>query len=145
MSWDIYIDGFPDSIKRVADIPDDVKLRPLGKRSDLIAQIREVAPQADFSNPEWGILEGDGFSIEFMMGAEEVLRGGFTLFVRGGGNPAPLIASILNGLDLRGIDCQTSEFFDLEAAQASFGAWQRYRDQVLGQHPGPDEGGEDES
>jgi hypothetical protein len=67
MSWDIYIDGFPDTIQRVADIPNDVKLRPLGKRDNLIMQIQEVVPQADFANPEWGGFLGDTFSIEFMM------------------------------------------------------------------------------
>ena len=51
MSWDIYIVAFPATIKNVADIPDDINPGPMGKRSDLITRIREVAPQPDFSDP----------------------------------------------------------------------------------------------
>ncbi len=131
MSWDIYIMRFPASALRVAEIPEDFQPVPLGKRADVIAQIREVVPTADFSNPEWGVFEGDGFSIEFQMGEEEVCQS-VTLLVRGGGSPTPLIGALLDRLKVRGIDCQTSEFFDIEAARASFGSWQRYRDQILG-------------
>ena len=122
---------FPATAQRVADIPEDFQPAPLGARADLIMQIREVLPEADFSNPEWGVFEGDGFSIEFQMGDEDFCQS-IMLLVRGGGTPAPLIGALLDRLKVRGIDCQRSEFFDVEAARASFGSWQRYRDQILG-------------
>jgi hypothetical protein len=131
MSWDIYIQDFPTTAKRVADIPDDFQPRALGQRGELIEKIREVIPSVDFSNPDWGVFDGGGFSIEFSMGSDEVCRS-ITLLVRGGGSPAPLIGALLDRLQLRGIDCQSSEFFDVEAARSSFGSWQRYRDQVIG-------------
>lgn len=123
--------NFPETVERVADMPDDFEPIPLGNRADLIAQIREVAPNANFSNPEWGVFEGDGYSIELLMGSEEVCKS-IWLMARGGGNPTPFVGALLDRLKLRAIDCQTSEFFDLEAARASFGAWQRYRDQIIG-------------
>jgi hypothetical protein len=144
MSWDIYIQNFPTTAKRVADIPDNFQPRSLGQRGELIAQIREVVPRADFSNPDWGVFDGDGFSIEFAMGSDEVCRS-ITLLVRGGGSPAPLIGALLDRLQLRGIDCQTSEFFDVEAARASFGSWQRYRDQIIGNRRGGQDGKWDRS
>jgi hypothetical protein len=131
MSWDIYIMNFPATAQRVADIPDDFQPKPLGKRADLIAQIRGVIPSADFSKPDWGVFEGEGFSIEFQMGDKEICQS-VTLLVRGGGSPAPLIGALLDRLKVRGIDCQTSEFFHIEAARASFGSWQQYRDQIIG-------------
>lgn len=127
--------NFPATAQRVADIPEDFQPAPLGVRVDLITQIREVLPKADFSNPEWGVFEGDGFSIEFQMGDEDICQS-VMLLVRGGGSPAPLIGALLDRLQVRGIDCQTSEFFDVEAARASFGSWQRYRDQVIGRKDG---------
>ncbi len=130
MSWDIYIQDFPAPAKTVAEIPEDFQPRSVGRRADLISKIREVVPSADFSNPDWGVFEGDGFSIEFQMGDGELCRS-ITFLVRGGGNPAAVVAALLDRLQLRGIDCQTGEFFDLEAARASFGSWQRYRDQIL--------------
>jgi hypothetical protein len=131
MSWDIYIQDFPVSAKTVAEIPDDFQPRSAGMRADLIFKIREVVPSADFSNPDRGVFESDGFSIEFQMGDGDHCRS-ITFLVRGGGSPAPLVGALLDRLQLRGIDCQTGEFFDVEAARASFGSWQRYRDQIIG-------------
>ena len=132
MSWDIFIQDFPATAKTVADIPDDFQPRSLGPSADLIAQIRDVIPSAEFANPDWGVFAGDGFSIEFQMGDGEDCRS-MRLLVRGGGSPSPLIAALLDRLKLRGIDCQTSEFFDVEAAIASYGSWQRYRAQIIGE------------
>jgi hypothetical protein len=125
MSWDIYIQDFPSTVEKAEKIPDDFQPNSLGKRADLIAQILDVVPSANFSNPEWGVFDGDGYSIEFSMGSSDTCAS-ITLIVRGGGNPTPLIAALLDRTKLRGIDCQTSEFFDVEAARASFGSWQRY-------------------
>ena len=132
MSWDLFIMNFPATARKVADITEDFKPAPLGRRAELIAQIRELIPAADFSDPSWGDYDGDGFSIEFNMGPEEICQD-IMLIVRGGGNPTPLIGALLDRLQFRGIDCQTSEFFDVEAARASFGTWQRWRDQAIGQ------------
>ena len=138
MSWDVYIDNFPLDIERVADIPDDFRPAPLGNRIDLIAKIREVVPDTDFSDPACGVLEARNFCVDFRMGASEVCKS-ITLEIRGGGNPAAFVAALLDHMKLRAIDCQTSEFFDTEAAKASFADWQRYRDQVLGNKSGPND------
>jgi|SRR5215472_5068869 len=61
------------------------------------------------------------------------------LHVRGVGHPPPTIACLLKHLNVRAIDCQTGEFFDVEAAKASFGSWARYRDQIVGLQAGDDE------
>ena len=135
MSWDIYIMNFPATAQRVADIPEDFQPVPLGPRADVITQISEVVPSVDFSNPEWGLYDGDGFSIEFQMGNEEICQS-ITLMIRGGGSPSSLVGALLDRLKTRGIDCQTSEFFDVEAARASFRSWQRYRDQIIGDGDG---------
>jgi len=138
MSWDIYILNFPASAKTMADVPRDFQPQPLGPRGDLIAKIRDVFPDADFSNPDWGVFDGDGFSIEFGMGEKDICEH-ISLMIRGGGSPIPLIAALLDRLQLRGIDCQTGEFFDVEAARASFGSWQQYRDQFIRKKDGLDQ------
>jgi hypothetical protein len=137
MSWDIYIQDFPATAKRVADIPSDFQARPLGRRSQLIAQIRDLVPSVNFSNPEWGVFEAEAFSIEFSMGADDICNS-ITLLVRGGGRPAPFIAGLLDRLRLRGIDSQTGEFFNMEAAKASFATWQQYRNQISAERKEPD-------
>jgi hypothetical protein len=131
MSWDISIQDLPADVATVADIPNDFKPGVLGLRSDVIARIQGVCTDADFTDPSWGVLEGNGFSIEFNMGSEEICDG-FMLHVRGGSNIAMiLIAGLLQELKLRGIDCQTGDFFQESTAEQSFGEWQAFRDRVI--------------
>ena len=139
MSWDISIQDLPKDVQSVEDIPDDYQPNPLGARAEVIARIQEALPDVDFSDPSWGILDQPDFSIEFNMGAEEICES-FMLHVRGGGEAMTTVARLLQHLQLRGIDCQTGDFFSLEAARKSFGDWQAYRDRVIGQQSESDEG-----
>ena len=130
MSWDIYIQDFPTTAATVAEIPVDFQPHSLGKRSELIAKILDVIPSVDFSNYDCGTFHGGDYTIEFQMGLDEICKS-IALFVRGNGNPILLIATLLECLNLRGIDSQTGEFFNAEEARTSFSSWQRYRDQVV--------------
>jgi len=130
MSWDISVQDLPPGAKSIDDIPDNFKPSPLGARSDVIARIRETLPEIDFADPTWGMLNRPGFSIEFNMGASEVCDG-FMLHVRGGGAAVATIGRVLDHLKLRGIDCQSGEFFAPDAAATSFNEWQSFRDQVI--------------
>ena len=139
MSWDILILDVAKEVKSVADIPKDFQPKPLGVRADVIRRIREIIPKADFSNPSWGILFADDYSIEFRTGSAAVCDC-ISLSVRGGGNVIPVIARLLAHLGVRAIDCKTSEFFDPGASAAnSFEEWQAYRNRVVVsfEHPKP--------
>ena len=52
MSWDIYIQDLPAGARTVDDIPDDFVPAPIGRRSFIIGRIKEVAPAADFTDPQ---------------------------------------------------------------------------------------------
>ena len=133
MSWDISIQDLPADAQSIDDIPQDYAPKPLGTRSELIARIQQILPEADFSDPSWGMLNELDFSIEFNMGSEEVCDS-IGLHVRGGGPAMATVARVLDHLKLRGIDCQAGDFFSIKAAEASFGGWQAFRDRVVGQH-----------
>ena len=128
MSWDILILQFPDAARKVAEIPDTFAAPALGRRDELIARIRTAVPQADFSDPAWGILRTDDYSIEFGLGDDDVLHG-ITLHVRGSDEVLPHITRILGALKLRAIDSWTGEFFDPEVAQHSLARWRKYIDE----------------
>ena len=83
MSWDILAMDIPHEFKSVEEIPLDFKPEPLGARSAVIAKIKDVFPTADFSEPSWGLIDGDGWSIEVSMGKDEMCDG-FALHVRSG-------------------------------------------------------------
>ena len=132
MSWDIIVQDLPGDALTVADIPDEFQPSPLGSRSDLIAKICEIVPDANFADPSWGIVEGNDWSIEISIGDDEVCQS-FAFHVRGGGDAVGTVAAILDHLKLRAIDCQTSEFFIASPESLhSFKKWREYRDRVVG-------------
>lgn len=137
MSWDLYAQDFPP-VDSVEHIPEDFEPEPLGPRVAVIAKILAAMPDVDFSDPSWGLLERDGWSIEFNLGEEEECED-LALHVRGCGRGAmEAVDTVLCAVGVRAIDAQTGEFFTLETAGQSFAAWQAYRDGIV-QHPSHDE------
>lgn len=125
MSWDIFIQQFPATARRVADIPDSFIADPIGRRSDVIAKIKAAVPAADFSDPTWGTLVTGDYKIEFGLGDDDPLYG-ITLHVRGSDTVVPQIARVLDALGLRAIDSWTGEFFDAGVAPQSLARWRSY-------------------
>lgn len=133
MSWDIFIMDLPADLMSVSDIPEDFKPKPLGQRSHLIRAILQIAPTADFSDPSWGRLQTDSFSIEISMGDGQIVDS-IGLHVRGGDAAAGAVADIITHLELRAVDSSTGDFFDPATAADSLRAWRAFRDQVIGQN-----------
>ena len=129
MSWDIFAMDFPRDVKSVKDMPDDYEPGPIGKRSEIIASILEVAPSADFSDPCLGKLDGDGWGMDISTGHDEICSC-VTFHVYGGGDAAIMVSAILTKLNLRAVETGTGDFFIAgDEAAESFQRWQRYRDQ----------------
>jgi len=130
MSYDIFVQDIPRDAKSLEDVPADFAPTPLGKRSHIIEKIQGAIPEADFSDPAWGRIEGDDWSIEINLGKEENCAG-FAFHVRGTDLALGVVEAILNALNLRGIDPQARGFFVAGAkATASYRRWRAYRDQV---------------
>jgi hypothetical protein len=133
MSWDIFVQDLPKNASTIEEIPDDFAPRPLGKRSQIINKIKEIVPAADFSEPSWGHVLGDNWSIEINMGKDEECSG-FCFHVRGSAAAAGVVAAILEELKFRALDtAHESGFFTVgpDAVEA-FRKWKAYRDQVAG-------------
>ncbi len=130
MSWDIIVGDLPSDAVKLADIPSDFRPTPI-KRSEIINGIIDAFKTADFSNPAWGLIIGQGWSIEVNLGKEQ--EGiSFMVHVRGGDGAVAAVASIVRRLNLRAIDCTTSEFFAADdSAMESFRTWRNYRDRVV--------------
>ena len=129
MSWDVFVQELPIEAQSVAEIPDDFRPGTIGQRGEIIDAILGVFPEADFSEPSWGTIDQDGFSIEINLGAAEQVSS-FALHVRGGGNAPDAIESLLKALRMRALDGHTGEIFSLDAAKKSFREWQGYRDEI---------------
>ena len=117
MSRDIFVQDIPANARTVADIPHGWMPSPLPfLRDQVIAAVRELAPDADFSDPGWGQVSLLGAEIEVNVRDELPLRS-FALHVhvhvRGSDRGAPdaFVARLLEGLNVSA--------FDPEGAQES--------------------------
>ncbi len=135
MSWDIFVQDLPPDAKSISDIPDDFSPGAIGRRSEMIARIRQIVP-VDFLSSGWGTIEGEGWSIDVSIGTEEECRH-LAFHVYGGGEAADVVAAILEHLGLRALDpLQPGGLFVARPqARASFARWQAYRNQVTGRRP----------
>lgn len=106
MSLDFFFQHLPVGIRSVDDIPADYEPGPIGARAAVVDSIRTVFPTVDFSDPEWGRIEGDGFSIEVNLRGEDPVRG-FALHVRGNSPPDGAIAALADKLGCRALDPQS--------------------------------------
>ncbi len=133
MSWDIFAVNVPLAFESIEEIPSDFKPKPLGNRSAVIAKIKRIVPTADFSDPSWGLIEKNGWSIELDMGDDEICED-FAFHVRGDGDEAvAVVARILDGLSIRGFDPQAGKLFvPGPSAIASFNKWRALRDKTRG-------------
>lgn len=125
MSWDIFVQDYPKDATTIADVPGDFKPMPIGTRTDLIRQIKEAISDADFSDPSWGIIRRDDFSIEVNMGSDEQVLD-IALHVRGSNAAASMVAIILHHLGLRAYDSGTGDFFDPMRPIAGLQLWRDF-------------------
>ena len=132
MSYDIFVQDLPASASSVDEIPADFVPSPLGPRQSIIDGILEVIPTADFSNPTWGRIDSDDWSIEVNIGEKDPCTS-FAFHVRGGSEALGAVAAILERLGFRALDTSEGEIFSADQASVeSFGRWRDYRNQVVG-------------
>ena len=106
MSWDIFVQRIPDGVHRVGDILSDFVPGPLGPRGEIVAGIRDVFPNVDFSDPEWGLVDEGGFTIEISIKADDPVTS-FALHVRGDRSAGSAVAALLEQLGFRALDPQS--------------------------------------
>ena len=129
MSWDLFVQDWGEA-KTLDKISDDFQPQPVGTRSKIIEQIKEIEPTAIFKDKSWGIIDNDQFSIEFSMGDDELLKS-FTMHIRGNNLAIPCIGNILHRLNLRATDGSTTEFFDTDNAIKSLQNWLDFRNKKI--------------
>lgn len=89
----------------------------LGPRAEVIAQIAEICPEADFSDPPWGpdpswaVIRGDGYQLEFNFGPGDPLN--IIGVVPHGDVAYDFIHRICERTGWRAVDCNNGEFLDI--------------------------------
>lgn len=132
MSWDVMVMRFEGGTPNIAELESGARApMPLGPAAEVRQAISRHLSSVDWSDPAWGIYDGDGFSIEFNAGSDDPIDS-IMLHVRGGGDAiaAALSFAIPNGWSL--LDCSSGDFINSEnPSQEGWEGFQDFRDQVL--------------
>ena len=129
MSWDVFIQDLPPDARSVRDIPDEFRPAALGSRSEVIERIKSAFPEADFTDPAWGRLEADGYSIDISVGDDGDITG-VTLHVRGSDDAVDAVVRLIDALGGKAVDSWTGEFFDQAVARHSIQRWRAYLEEI---------------
>jgi len=135
VSWDVFASRFPAETRFIKELAKDWRPDPIGARADVINQILDVVPNADFStDSDDGHIDSEGFSIEVTLGGGDRVDS-IMFHVRGSGAPPLCVLKIIHRLGIRAYDCQTGEFLTADQSGKSFSDWQQYRDRVIEKKP----------
>lgn len=131
MSWDVLVVNFAGKTPPANEMADEPPAVPLGPAAKVRNDITAKLPGVDWSDPTWGIYEGETFSIEFNIGKDDPLES-IMLHVRGGGAAIPAMMAFAKPLGWSLLDCSTSEYLDPEnPSSEGWEGFQDYRDKVM--------------
>ncbi len=133
MSWDVIVfdfDGKPPA--NILGLPDDYEIPEIGASDVVRKAISSGFPATDWSDTGWGVVDGDGWSIEFNIGQEAEVGQMMIWHVRGSGDPVTPIAALCKAQGWSPLDSVDSQFLDLDAPSTEgWEHFQAFRDQIL--------------
>jgi hypothetical protein len=123
----------PNDFVRMDDIPPDFVGLPLGPVAEVLRQLKARFPDVDLSDPSWGHLVRDGWSIDLNIGQDDPVDS-IMLHVRGGGDGVlPVIAAIADAVNGRALDFSDGVFLTGRPDQPNgWRGFQAYRDGIFG-------------
>ncbi|MDU0290883.1 hypothetical protein [Saccharothrix longispora] len=134
MSWDVMLYPLSEDLRSVDDLPADARLPPIGPLATVHEGLRAAEPGIDLNDPVWGVLTGEGRSIEVDIGHHDPVEA-IMLHVRGGGDDAlAAIFRLGRGIGCRPVDLSEGDLLR-EGDPAAWHEFQSYRDQVFHDHP----------
>ena len=135
MSWDVMVCNYNGSPPRdLENMPDEHKPEPLGQATTVRMSISQSLPGVDWSDPTWGIYDGDEFSIEFNTGDEDPIHS-IMLHVRGGGDAIAAMLQFANPNKWSLLELSTGELLDPEnPSQKGWEDFQASRDKMIDQY-----------
>jgi hypothetical protein len=128
MSWDLVLQNGVAATN--SDALADAACPPLGAPGSVRALISSVHPDVDWSDPAWGVLDSDAWSIEFNMGNAETIDS-IMLHVRGSGDPLPAIVALCTKTGWTALDLSTGQLLDpRKPSSRGWMDFQSFRDQI---------------
>ncbi|TXK74515.1 hypothetical protein FU659_29170 [Paenibacillus sp. N3.4] len=127
MSWDVMFMKLPYKVTKVEEINEDI-IQVIGDRKEIVVILNEIFPDVDFTDPSWGGLDREGYSIEFNI-PEEVNVTAVTLHVRGNNESIRALKEIH---DKTGWTAMDETIIDFSSnPERGLEEWRSYRDHVV--------------
>lgn len=131
MSWDVSFFAAEAPPPPVTEMPDDWRGESLGTLEEVRGKISGSAPEVNWSDPSWGTLYGEGFSLEFNIGRNDPCYG-FMVHVRGAGDAVRPLLAIGEKWCWYLLDTSQGEWLHhLSDVEAGWVGFQEYRDRVI--------------
>jgi hypothetical protein len=110
MTWAVYAMTAPPGVRRLDDVPDGYTPPPIGTAEEVVARIREAAPDADTSDPRWVRIRG----VEVTVGKGVQVRDlSFYLEDAGG---IPVVLDLARALGVTAYDTESGERITKDSA-----------------------------
>ncbi|WP_112246140.1 hypothetical protein [Kribbella monticola] len=114
MSWAIYAMRGPGGVRRLEDIPEGYEPPSLGTADEVVAVVREVAPDVDASKRSWLRLKSDEYDVELTIGKGVDVRD-LTFYLNDGPRSIPLVMEISSRLGVTAYDTESGNFLTEES------------------------------
>lgn len=138
MSWDVVVFDFDGNPPEDAfALPEDYEFADLGPTDTVRSAITAHFSDTDWSEPGIGLVEGDGWSIEFLIGEDTHVGALMSWKVRGSGDPVTPIVELCKAEGWSPLDTSSGTFLDLDApSMEGWAHFQEFRDMVIAKSGG---------
>ena len=141
MSWDLIVFAKDTPTrsdeKGLASFEDGWEATDIGTLEEVPREISRAFPETNWSDPTWGLLAGDSFSLEFSLGRKEPVNT-FSIHARGSATDAVLHMISVTGWKV--LDVQTTQWLnDAEDPDRGRRLFQNFLDTVIEEHHAPPE------
>jgi hypothetical protein len=131
MSWDVLLLATHEPPPPVAEMPKSWRGEPLGTLADVREKIDNCIVGVDWSDPTWGMFDGDGYSYEFNTGTEEPCDS-VMIHVRGDGSAVEPLLILGQRYNWYLLDTSQGEWLHhCNSAEAGWEDFQAFRDRVI--------------
>ncbi|MEZ4705755.1 MAG: hypothetical protein R3A44_01035 [Caldilineaceae bacterium] len=129
MSWDVILMNVPSNVRSISELEDELPI--LGSKIEVLSILSSALPSINLSDPTWGVMDGDNFSIEFSIGDKDPIQT-IMLFVRGSDDAVRVIEKVCQYSGWRALDTSLGDFISFEENPAAgLQQWRAYRNQVF--------------
>jgi hypothetical protein len=104
----------PGGVRRLEDIPDGYEPPTLGTADDVVAVVKEVAPDVDASKKSWLLLKSDDYDVEMTIGKGVQVRD-ITFYLNDGPRSIPVVMEISSRLGVTAYDTESGNFLTEES------------------------------